>query len=206
MRVSDFCARKAHGHWGPRILLMAFLVVTASCQPGMSRQPKYKPLASSPLFGDQTSARPLPAGTVAQGHLDADKHFYLGKVNGADATTFPILVTSALMKRGQQRFDIYCAVCHGRDGYGQGLVVTRGFTAPPSYHDERLRAAPVGHLFDVITNGFGAMYSYGARVAVPDRWAIIAYIRALQLSQAASVQELSAQERARISTGGSTHD
>ncbi len=192
---------------GPlRVLSILALLTSAGCQPGMSRQPKYKALAPSPLFSDLTSARPLVAGTVARGHLEASTHFYLGKIKGKEATTFPMTLTAALLRRGQQRFDIYCAVCHGRDGYGNGLVVTRGFTAPPSYHSERLRKLPVGHFFDVITNGFGAMYGYGARVAAEDRWAIIAYIRALQLSQWGSLRDVDSEERARLFSKGSSND
>ena len=188
-------------------LLLWVLCFTAGCQPGMARQPKYKPLAWSPLFSDQTSARPLPPGTVAQGHLDADDFFYRATEGGHPATHFPVPVSLELVHRGQQRFEIFCAVCHGRDGAGHGLVVSRGFPAPPTFHSARLRAAPLGHLFDVISNGYGAMYSYGDRIAVKDRWAVIAYIRALQLSQNGKLKDLTAVQRANLlKQGEPAHD
>lgn len=114
---------------------------------------------------------------------------------GAEMDKFPFPVTKEVLLRGQERYDIYCAPCHGRTGYGDGMIVRRGFSAPPSYHQDRLRKAPVGHFFDVITNGFGAMYQYGDRITPEDRWAIIAYIRALQLSQDASMKDVPAAER-----------
>ena len=113
-------------------------------------------------------------------------------------TKFPFPITKEVLLRGQERFDIYCAPCHGRTGYGDGMIVRRGFSAPPSYHEARLRKASVGHFFDVITNGFGAMYPYGDRITPEDRWAIIAYIRALQLSQDASLNDVPASKRATL--------
>ncbi len=170
-------------------LLMAWFMLTA-CNNGMEDQPKYEPFEASILFDNGTSAQPLLVNTVARGQLQADTHQYAGQSDGGLAAAFPFTVTLEVLARGQQRYDIYCSLCHGLSGYGDGIVVQRGLTPPPSFHDERLRAAPVGHFFDVITNGFGAMYSYGDRVAPQDRWAIAAYIRALQLSQNATVAEL----------------
>ena len=152
----------------------------------MHDQPKYRPLAVSPFFRDHRSERPLIEGTVARGFLRADEGYYTGLVNGQAVTTLPFPVTKEVLLRGQERFNIYCSPCHGRTGDGYGMIVQRGISHPPSYHIDRLRNAPVGHYFDVITNGFGAMQSYSARVEPQDRWMIIAYIRALQLSRNAS--------------------
>jgi mono/diheme cytochrome c family protein len=152
----------------------------------MHDQPKYVPLRGSAFFGDGRSARPVPAGTVARGQLHEDSLVYTGKVDGADATVFPFTVDARVMARGQERFNIYCSPCHGRTGQGDGMVVQRGYRRPPSYHQDRLRDAPVGHFFDVITNGFGAMPDYAAQIKAEDRWAIIAYLRALQLSEHAT--------------------
>jgi mono/diheme cytochrome c family protein len=148
----------------------------------MHDQPKYVPLRESAFFDDARSARPVPAGTVARGHLREDALLYTGKINGADATVFPFPVDARVMARGHERFNIYCSPCHSRTGQGDGMVVQRGYRRPPSYHQDRLRDAPVGHFFDVITNGFGAMPDHAAQIKAEDRWAIIAYIRALQLS------------------------
>jgi mono/diheme cytochrome c family protein len=161
----------------------------------MHDQPKYVPLRQSAFFGDERSARPLVAGTVARGHLREDALLYTGKLNGADATMFPFAVDATVMARGRERFDIYCSPCHGRTGEGNGMVVLRGFRHPPTFHQDRLRDAPVGHLFDVITNGFGAMPDYASQIRAEDRWAIIAYVRALQLSEHANVTDVPAAAR-----------
>jgi mono/diheme cytochrome c family protein len=149
----------------------------------MHNQPRYKPLAATTFFGDGRSARPAIDDTVARGQLRTDEARFTGKENGKDITYFPIQITRADLERGQDRFNAYCSPCHGRLGDGHGMIVLRGLRQPPSYHDPRLVNAPVGHFFDVMTNGYGAMYSYASRVAVDDRWRIAAYIRALQLSQ-----------------------
>jgi mono/diheme cytochrome c family protein len=149
----------------------------------MQDQPRYKPLAATPFFDDGRSERPAIEDTVARGQLHLDQARYTGKENAKDIDYFPIQITRADVARGQQRFDIYCSPCHGRLGDGQGMVVLRGLQPPPTYHDPRLMKAPLGHFFDVITNGYGAMFSYASRVSVDDRWRITAYIRALQLSQ-----------------------
>ncbi len=161
----------------------------------MHDQPSYKPLARSTFFEDQRSARPLVPGTVAQGELREDEHLYTGKIRGELAATFPFPVTRAVLERGRERFNIFCSPCHGRLGDGRGIVVQRGFKQPPSYHEQRLREAPIGHFFDVITNGFGAMANFDYRVPVRDRWAIAAYIRALQFSQNAGLADVPAAQR-----------
>ena len=144
------------------------------------------------MFADGRSAREPVEGTVARepDDLREDAHLYTGKVDGALADTFPFAITREAMLRGQQQYNVFCSPCHGRTGEGNGMVVQRGFRQPPSYHEQRLRDAPAGYFFDVMTNGFGAMQDYAAQVPVADRWAIAAYIRALQLSRAASVDDV----------------
>jgi mono/diheme cytochrome c family protein len=176
------------------IVFVALSFLTA-CRQDMHDQPKYIPLRESTFFGDDRSARVPVEGTVARGELHDDTLLYTGKVNGADAVVFPFAVDATVMARGQERFNIYCSPCHGRTGDGDGMVVRRGYRRPPSYHDERLRDAPVGHFFDVITNGFGAMPDYAAQIRPEDRWAIAAYIRALQLSEHAAVADVPADRR-----------
>jgi mono/diheme cytochrome c family protein len=164
----------------------------------MHVQPKYKPLAPTSFFDDGRSERPVVPGTVARGHLQIDELLYTGKVNGALAETFPFPITRWDLARGQERYNIFCSPCHGQLGDGQGMIVQRGFPPPPSYHEDRLRQAPVGHFFDVITNGYGRMYSYASRVSPEDRWRIIAYIRALQLSQHATVNDVPESDREQL--------
>ena len=167
-------------------LALAAVVWLAACRQDMFDQPRTRPLRRSEFFGDGRSARPPVAGSVARGQLHDDPHLYTGRVNGALVTTFPFPVSREVLERGHERYNIFCAPCHDRVGNGNGMVVRRGFRAPPSFHIDRLRAAPAGHYFDVITNGFGAMPDYAAQIPAHDRWAIIAYIRALQLSQRAA--------------------
>ncbi len=173
---------------------MAAMLV-AGCRQDMHNQPKYKPFAATDFFGDGRSARPVLEDTVARGHLRLDAARYTGKVNGNPVDAFPFPITTADIQRGQERFNIFCSPCHGRLGNGQGMIPRRGFRQPPSYHIDRLRKAPVGHFFDVATNGFGAMPSYASRVPVDDRWRIIAYIRALQYSDAATMADVPPSER-----------
>ena len=161
----------------------------------MHDQPKFIPLRQSAFFGDERSARPLVPGTIARGQLHEDTLLYTGKVNGADATMFPFPIDGQVMTRGRERFEIFCSPCHGRTGQGDGMVVRRGFRHPPSFHQDRLRNAPVGQIFDVITNGFGAMPDYATQVPPADRWAIIAYLRALQLSEHATIADVPADRR-----------
>lgn len=176
------------------ILLGCLLL--AGCRQDMHDAARYDPLEASAFFANGQSARPLVPNTVARGLLRADDHLYLGRVNGQLADTFPMAVTADVMARGQERFNVFCAPCHDRSGTGHGMIVQRGFRAPPSFHEERLRTAPVGYYFDVMTNGFGAMQDYAAQVPVVDRWAIAAYIRALQLSQRATVNDVPESRRA----------
>jgi mono/diheme cytochrome c family protein len=180
------------------LLLWVLGVAAAGCRQDMHDQPKYIPLRESAFFNDGRSARPLVAGTVARGQLHEDALLYTGKVNGADATMFPFPIDDRVMARGQERFNVYCSPCHGRAGGGDGMVVRRGYRRPPSYHDDRLQNAPIGHFFDVISNGFGAMPDYAAQVTVEDRWAIVAYIRALQLSEHATPADVPADQLERL--------
>lgn len=169
----------------------AFAAVLVACNQKMGEQPAYRPYQTSDFFADSTSARPVPADTVARGHLQDDALLFTGKdANGQDSTQFPYPMTREILERGRDRFSIYCVPCHGPAGDGDGVVVQRGFNPPPSYHTDRLRQAPVGHFFDVVSNGFGAMPSYASQIPVADRWAIIAYIRALQLSQYAPLADV----------------
>jgi mono/diheme cytochrome c family protein len=179
---------------------LAFLAAfaLAACRQDMHDQPKYIPLRESAFFGDARSARPFVEGTVARGHLNDDELAYTGKTNGQDATMFPAPVTAETMARGRERFTIYCSPCHGRTGQGDGMVVLRGYRRPPSFLQDRLIGAPVGHFFDVITNGFGAMPDYAAQIRPQDRWAIIAYVRALQLSGHATLADVPSSERDKI--------
>ncbi len=173
-------------------------VVSLSCRQDMHDQPKYIPLRESTFFGDARSARPAVPGTVARGQLRDDAVLYTGKRNGADTDVFPFPVTDRVMKRGQERFNAFCSPCHGRTGAGDGMVVQRGYRRPPTYHQDRLREAPVGHFFDVMTNGFGAMPDHAVQIKVEDRWAIAAYIRALQLSANARVDDVAAADRGKL--------
>jgi mono/diheme cytochrome c family protein len=179
-------------------LALAGLLVVAGCRQDMHDQPKYIPLRESEFFADHRSERPLVEGTVARGDVQGGELIYTGKVDGQDSTVFPFAVTWDVMARGQERFDIFCSPCHARTGNGDGMVVRRGFRAPPSLHIDRLRQAPVGHFFDVITNGFGAMPDYRQQVPVRDRWAIIAYVRALQASTATGLGDVPAERRGDI--------
>jgi hypothetical protein len=177
---------------------MALLL--AGCRADMHVQPRYNPLDATDFFEDGRSVRPEVPGTVARGQLRVDQHLYTGKVSGAPVTTFPFPITRPVLERGRERFNIFCAPCHGFTGEGRGMIVQRGFPAPPSYHMDRLRQAPVGHFYDVITNGYGAMYSHAARITPEDRWAIVAYIRALQMSQHASWSDLPEADRLELTT------
>ncbi len=168
----------------------------------MHDQPKYEPLEASPFFEDGRSARPILPETVARGYLREDAHLYTGKAGNEYADTFPFPITGEVLERGRERFNIFCSVCHGRLGDGEGMIARRGFRRPPSYHIDRLRQAPVGHFFDIITNGFGAMPDHATQIPVRDRWAIIAYIRALQRSQHATVDDVPPQEREKLTAGG----
>ena len=183
--------------------MVLVLAAATGCRQDMHDQPKYIPLRPSSFFDDGRSARPFPEGTVARGHLDDDVLLNTGKgPDGKPADTFPFPVTKEVIERGRERFNVYCTPCHDRTGYGLGMVVRRGYRHPPSYHIDRLRSAPNGYLYDVITNGFGAMPDYAAQIPPRDRWAMVAYVRALQLSQHASVNDLTAADRARLPQTG----
>jgi mono/diheme cytochrome c family protein len=176
-------------------LALAGLLGGAACRQDMQNQPKYKDLRGSAFFDDQRSARPLPEDTVARGFLDADQRFATGKENGQPIAMLPVPLTRELLVRGQQRFQIFCTPCHGTLGNGLGIVVQRGYRQPPSYDIDRLRAAPVGYFFDVMTHGFGAMPDYAAQIPPADRWAIAAYVRALQLSQRTTMADVPPEAR-----------
>jgi mono/diheme cytochrome c family protein len=212
------------------IFIFAVCVLGAGCgvRYDMQDQPRYRPYKKSEFFADGRSSREHPEGTVARGQLFDDKALYTGKIDnpitnavsqtapGPNGTTvvstfpnaideFPMPVTKELINRGQERFNIYCIVCHGPVGNGDGMIVRRGFTQPPTYHDDRLRNAPVGHFFDVITNGWGKMNSYAYQVSPADRWAIVAYIRTLQVSQNPNqASNMSQNNAANTAPGGAT--
>ena len=182
-------------------VVLWILCATAGCRQDMHDQPKYEPLEASSFFPDGRASRPLVPGTVARGQLREDTHLYEGKVAGKPAETFPFPINLKTLERGQQRYNIYCSPCHDRVGNGNGMIVRRGYRRPPSYHIDRLRAAPPGYFFDVITHGFGVMPDYAAQVPVNDRWAIVAYIRALQLSQHAGLADLPPAEQTKLGEG-----
>ena len=189
-----------------RGLLWAALLaagLSVGCRQDMHDQPKYIPLRPSGFFADGRSQRPLIEGTVARGLLKEDAAFYQGKgPDGKPVMEFPFPVTKEVILRGQERYNIFCTPCHDGLGNGDGMIVRRGFRKPPSYHIDRLRQVPNGYIYDVITNGFGAMADYSAQIAPRDRWAIVAYVRALQLSQNATVNDVPAEARGQLSAGG----
>ena len=190
-----------------RILLAGVAVLiqlsVAGCRQDMHDQPKYIALRPSDFFADGRSARPIPAGTVARGHLNSDALFHTGKKpDGTFIEALPIALTKEVLIRGQQRYNVFCSPCHDHTGSGLGMVVRRGFRRPPSYHIDRLRQAPNGYLFDVITSGFGAMPDFATEIQPADRWAIVAYQRALQLAQHANANDVPAEARAQLGPGG----
>jgi mono/diheme cytochrome c family protein len=170
--------------------VLAAGLTVAGCSQRMDVDPKNEPLSESGFFPYGQTVRPQVAGTVARESAGPNDTVYTGKVNGQYAGSIPLPLTRELLERGHQRFNIYCSPCHGRLGDGQGMIVQRGLQGPVSFHEQRFLDYPPGYFFDVITNGRGAMYPYGYRIAPRDRWAIIAYIRALQLSQNASVNDV----------------
>jgi mono/diheme cytochrome c family protein len=177
---------------GSRLALLLILCAgLGACRQDMHNQPKYRGLRPSAFFTDGASARPLVEGTVARGTLADDEAFFTGKVDKATVKEFPFPIDEKVLDRGQERYNIYCSPCHDRTGGGNGMVIQRGFKRqPPSYHIDRLRQADVGYFFDVITNGFGSMPDYRVQIDPRDRWAIVAYIRALQYSQHAPAAEI----------------
>jgi mono/diheme cytochrome c family protein len=177
--------------------LLAGLLLAGGCRQDMALQPKQRPLSPSDFFGDQRSERPLVEGTVYRGQLEED-----ALAAAKDSDVFPLPVTQELLERGRERYNIFCSPCHGLTGDGNGMVAVRGFRHPPSYHMDRVRQEPVGYFYDVISNGFGVMPEYSTQVPPRDRWAIIAYIRALQLSRNAPASALPAELRERLKAGG----
>jgi len=176
-----------------RLWRVALTAASLGCRQDMHDQPKLKPYARSEFFSDQRGSRQAVAGTVARGQLREDLLAFTGKQDGRFAQELPFPLTLQVLERGQQRFSIYCTPCHGQTGRGDGIVVRRGLRKPTSFHDARLRGEPVGYYFDVMTSGFGAMPDYAGQVTVRDRWAIAAYVKALQLSQHADVKQLGVQ-------------
>lgn len=173
-------------------LILGSFLALAACRQDMHDQPKYKPQRGSAFFADGRSNRPLPAGTIARGRLIEDELLATGKVNGEFSKVFPHEVTAAMLERGANRYAVFCTPCHDATGSGDGIVVRRGMKQPVSFHIDRLREAAPGYYFDVMTNGFGAMYDYADRISVEDRWAIAAYIRVLQKAQNAKLADVPA--------------
>lgn len=179
------------------ILLVLLVTAGGACRNSMRDGARLKPLEKTAFFPDGRSGRPFVEGTVPRGYAavdDAQEYLETGKIKGQLGNAMPFPLTPEVLKRGQQRFEIFCTPCHDRLGTGQGMIVQRGLARPPSYHIDRLRQAPLGHFVDVMTHGFGAMYSYAYRVPPRDRWAIAAYIRVLQLSQATTVADVPQKE------------
>ena len=178
------------------LALIAAIALWSGCRLDMHVQPKQNPLSPSDFYPDKRSARPLVEGTVARGQLHEDTYFYTGKIGDNPGDVMPFPVTKEVLERGRERYNIYCAPCHSRIGDGNGFIPSRGFTRmPPSYHIPRLQKAPLGYFFDVMTNGFGIMPDYASQVSPEDRWKIVAYIRALQLSQSASMKDVPAGQK-----------
>jgi len=181
---------------GSVVLLLLLIAFVSACRLDMHVQPRENPLSRSDFYADQRSARPLVEGTVARGQLQADSYFYTGKIGNNPGDVMPFPVTKEVLERGRERFNIYCAPCHSRIGDGNGFIPSRGFSRkPPSYHIPRLQKAPLGYFFDVMTNGFGIMPDYASQISPQDRWNIIAYIRALQLSQNATMADVPAGQK-----------
>jgi mono/diheme cytochrome c family protein len=197
-----------------RALLASALLAAAlcACRQDMHDQPKKKPQAASVFFSDGKAARNLVPGTIPHDTSDdlhgndsrwlaEDAYFYTGKVDGKPVEAFPMPIDAALLERGRYKFTVNCTPCHGQVGDGKGTVVARGMKLPPSFHIERLQKSPPGYFYDVITNGFGAMFDLADRINPKDRWAIVAYVRALQLSQNFKYDDLSAQEKELLGQG-----
>ena len=179
------------------VSVLFYTLVLSGCElrQAMYDQEKYEPLEKSTFFADGLSFRPQIEGTVARGQLRLDTHFYEGTIDGELSKSLPIEVTKDVLESGQERYNIYCTPCHDRTGQGNGIIVTRGLKQPPSFHTTRLQEMPVGYYFDVMTNGYGVMYSYASRIPVADRWAIAAYIRTLQLSQHIDIGKLPVEDQ-----------
>ncbi len=185
-------------------ILLLLVMAAAGCRQDMHDAPRYEAFEASSTFADNRASRTAPTGTVPRGWLRDDEMLYTGKVAGQVVDQFPFAIERADLARGQQRFNIYCTPCHGRLGDGNGMVVQRGLRQAASFHQDRLRQEKAGYFFDVITNGFGAMPDYATQVPVRDRWLIVAYVRALQLSQHASVNDVPADQRAVLDAAAPT--
>ena len=170
----------------------------SGCHRDMYEQPKFLPDQQARYFPGVTADRLPPPHTIPHDAADGGTAFATGENAGVPVEAIPEKVTAGILARGREEFEINCSVCHGRDGYGQGMIVQRGFPPPPSFHSDHLRTAPAGHFFQVITNGYGAMYPFGSRIAPDDRWAIVSYIRALQFSQDAPAGSLDAADQAKL--------
>jgi mono/diheme cytochrome c family protein len=198
--------RRFSASYRRRLLLVACVALLAwapaGCRQDMHDQPKYQALEASAFFPDGRASRPRVEGTVAREELVGDPQLFTGRSGTRFVSAVPMKVNAALLERGRERFNIYCTPCHDRTGSGNGMVVQRGYPAPRSFHEERLRDIPIGYFFDVATNGFGRMPSYAGQVPPADRWAIAAYIRALQLSQHAKLDDAPAAERRKLEQGG----
>lgn len=210
-RGSQGRRQKAEGRgvfaFGGALLLTSALCLLPSCKghgptlQQMAYQPEYKPYRESDFFADGMSARPRIPGTVARGEIANDGFMSTGMIDGVVADGFPFPITDQVMNRGEERFNIYCSPCHSKVGDGNGMIPARGYRHPPSFHTDTLRTARTGHFFDVMTNGFGAMPPYAAQIEVRDRWAIVAYIRALQLSQNGTIDDLPPAMQAKLNGG-----
>jgi len=189
----------------PKFLLVAVAAGLLGCRQEMRDDSRLKPYQESPFFADRNASRPLVNGVVPRGEARTDDFFYTGEIQGRLVRGFPAPVTMEQLQKGKERYNIYCSVCHGLTGVGDGMIVQRGFPRPPSFHEQRLRDAPEGHFFHVITHGYGAMYAYASRVEPDERWAIIAYLRALQLARHATLDDVPPEERANLSPRGEGH-
>jgi mono/diheme cytochrome c family protein len=179
--------------------VLPLALLAAGCRQDMQDQAKLEPLEASALFGNGAASRTPVEGTVARGQLREDDRFYLGvEPDGSPLSALPLPLTSELVARGRRNFDAFCSPCHDRLGEGRGMIVRRGFKQPNSFHEQRLREAPPGYFFSVMTNGFGQMSSYADKLTAEDRWAVIAYVRALQMSQAAPRELLGAEDLAAL--------
>jgi mono/diheme cytochrome c family protein len=180
------------------IVVLASVVLCTACRQDMQDQPKYKPLGENTFFPDGRNSRPIPANTIALDELNDTGAYHTGMSNGTFVDTIPAPINVKLLNRGHDRYDIFCSPCHGRLGDGNGMVAQRGLRAPANFHTDRLRSVPPGYIFQVITSGYGGMGDYADQVPVDDRWAIVAYIRALQLSRDASLSDVPADARAQL--------
>ena len=179
--------------WRLLAFALAAALVLSACGRNMYDQPKAETYEASPFFADGASSRPLPEGTISRERGAIDPVYLTGMGDGGFVSELPIEVSEGLLRRGQERYDIFCAVCHNYNGDGNGMIVQKGFVQPASFHEQRLLDSPAGYYYNAITNGFGRMYSYASRIPVEDRWAIVAYVRALQLSQNATLDDVPAE-------------